>query len=260
MIIYYIILIVIIFTCLYSKSSYKESFDNQKLDMAVIVEPREHKYLIPVVNNVIDNVPKDTKIQIFHGTKNLDYIKTHFKSHIQSNKIILTNLNVENLTLSQYSNLLTSKSFWNSIPGENILIFQTDSCICNKSPHKINQFLKFNYIGGVSWKKLSENNNTDYNHLNGGFSFRKKSFMLDCIHSSPSANMGEDSFFSKCLLTKKQKVPTNKDSLYFSNDNGWSNYETPFGIHKIWSLHDINDKQYLKIKQNCPEISSIFGK
>ena len=31
-----------------------------------------------------------------------------------------------------YSNMFTSSQFWNQIEGENILIFQTDSCLCSK--------------------------------------------------------------------------------------------------------------------------------
>ena len=42
----------------------KDGFTSERLDVAVIVEPREHEFLVPVINNIIDNVPEYTKIQI----------------------------------------------------------------------------------------------------------------------------------------------------------------------------------------------------
>ena len=133
---YLFILLLLLIGYLFIHYQTKEGLTSERLDVAVIVEPRKHEFLVPVVNNIIDNVPDYTKIQIFHGTKNLDYIKKHFSNQIKSNKIILTNLNVENLTIKDYNLLLTSSNFWNNIDGEHILIFQTDSCMCSKSSNK----------------------------------------------------------------------------------------------------------------------------
>ena len=76
MTIYLILLLILLLFFLYKSN--KEGFKSDKLDIAVIVEPRQHKFLVPVVKNIIKNVPEYTKIQIFHGTDNLHYIKKHF--------------------------------------------------------------------------------------------------------------------------------------------------------------------------------------
>ena len=108
-------------------------------------------------------VMENTKIYIFHGTDNLNFIKEGLGDYIKSGKIILLNLNKDNITREYYSNLLTSKDFWYKINGENILIFQTDSCICKYPKYPITHFLKYGYIGGPLEK--SDDNNSIINHV-----------------------------------------------------------------------------------------------
>ena len=226
----------------------KEGLTSERLDVAVIVEPREHEFLVPVINNIIDNVPEYTKIQIFHGTKNLDYIKKHFGNQIKSNKIILTNLNVENLTIKDYNLLLTSSNFWNNIDGEHILIFQTDSCMCSKSSNKIEDFLKYDYVG-APWIHLP-----NMNGGNGGFSLRKKSKMLEIISKNKYNNENEDVYFSKFSTY----LPSRELSKKFSIEGIY--YDSPIGIHKPWHKNHLSKNNLDKLKQNCPEISTIFKK
>ena len=48
-----VIILILFFFLLLNNLFYKEKFtQNEKLDVAVIVEPREHKYLIPVVFHI----------------------------------------------------------------------------------------------------------------------------------------------------------------------------------------------------------------
>ena len=55
--------------------------------------------LIKVIKNYLKLLPNETKIQIFHGTKNKKFIKKYFKKEIDSNKISLSNLKVKNLNI-----------------------------------------------------------------------------------------------------------------------------------------------------------------
>jgi hypothetical protein len=244
---YLVIILILLLGYLFLQYKKKDGFTGERLDVAVIVEPREHEFLVPVVNNIIDNVPEYTKIQIFHGTKNLDYIKKHFDNLIKSNKIILTNLNVETLTINDYNLLLTSSDFWNKINKENILIFQTDSCMCSKSSNKIEEFLKYDYVG-APWKHLP-----DMNGGNGGFSLRKKSKMLEIISKNNYNNENEDVYFSKYSTN----TPNRDLSKKFSVEGIY--YDFPIGIHKPWVKNHLSKKDLNKLKQNCPEISSIFN-
>ena len=43
------------------------------IDTAVIVEPRLHVYLEPVLNNMLSNLSFDTTIHIFHSRINKNY-------------------------------------------------------------------------------------------------------------------------------------------------------------------------------------------
>jgi hypothetical protein len=83
-----------------------------------------------LINNFVENLSDNWNFIIFHGNKNIDYILNILKSPLLSkniNRIKLINLNVDNLTIRDYNNLLVSKDFYNKIPTEVFLIFQTVS-------------------------------------------------------------------------------------------------------------------------------------
>jgi len=224
----------------------KEHFYNQKLDVAVIVEPRPHPKLIPVIQNFIQNLPSTTKIQVFYGNQNKQLLLDAFSKEISSGKMILTPLHLDNLTLKQYNKLCTSKKFYKDIQGENILIFQTDTCLCNNSPYKIDDFLKYDYIG-APWKDPKLKNKIG----NGGLSLRKRSKMMDYIDKNPYKGGNEDLYFSR-----------NKD-FYFPSEEVASQFSTEailnpksYGVHKPWI--NLSKKNLKKMIQSCPEIKEIF--
>ena len=138
---------------------------------AIIIEPRKHKALPFVVKNVIDNLSNDWNVIIFHGNMNINYVNNIVKT---SNRIKLHNLNVDNFTRNEYSRLLMTKSFYDNIPTETFLIFQSDSMIFSKNKHYIYRFLQYDYVG-APWPHL--NNQIG----NGGFSLRKKSKMIEIL-------------------------------------------------------------------------------
>ena len=247
----WIILISIFIWIYYSlhQSHGLESFNNTTptLDVAVIVEPRLHPHLAPVIRNIMSNLPDSTKVQLFHGTNNLDFINQHLGKYISTGRLRLTNLGVQNLTINDYNKLLTSKTFWNSISGENILIFQTDSCLCRNGQYKLHKLLGYDYIG-APWKLSSLPIRTGGN---GGLSFRKKSKMLEVCERYQSGN--EDMFFSS---QKSFRYPTRllAKNLFIETIPG----EQPFGVHKPWDY--LTDVEMTKLSQDCPEIKTIFNK
>jgi hypothetical protein len=219
----------------------------EKLDVAVIVEPREHKHLVKVVNNILEKVPKETKVQIFHGKLNEKFVKDNFGKHIKSGKIILTNLGIENMDIREYSYLLTNPAFWHKIHGENILIFQTDSCICN-SKINLNEYLKYDYVGGPS------NPNGESYWQNGGFSFRKKSAMLRVINNGDfSTDRHPEDVFYVIHNKDKIKIPPHNVAKKFSVESQF--YDKPYGVHKPWLW--LGKDKLDKLKKNCPLISDI---
>lgn len=79
----------------------------------------------------------------------------------------------------EYNRLLLSTDLWKSIKGEHLLIFQTDTVLCRASPHAVDDFLQYDYVG-APWASAP--------HLpcgNGGLSLRTKSKALQVLGVEP---------------------------------------------------------------------------
>ncbi len=81
-----------------------------------------------------------------------------------------------NMSIDSYNRVLMDVEFWNSIPGDNILLFQTD-CIMYRMFDAA--FLQCDFVG-ANWYNPAD---VDIlaGGINGGCSFRKKQAMLDCL-------------------------------------------------------------------------------
>ena len=197
---------------------------------AIIVEPRQHKALSFVLNNFLENLSDEWNIIIIHGTNNYDYLLNIIETNlnIYKDRIKLINLHVANLTINDYNKLLKSHKFYEYIPTEVFMIFQTDSMIIPKYREYINFFLNFDYVG-APWN----------NGLvgNGGLSIRKKSKMLEIINAHNTFDQNnEDGFFS---LNKSIPLfkPTFTQATLFSMEQVFSKNGS-FGIHKAWDYID----------------------
>jgi hypothetical protein len=260
----FILLLILIFNMCYNVEHYK---DKKKI---VVIEPRDHPDLLNLINNIIDNKPEDWDIQIFVG-KSMDISKLP-KIDKNNNKIIYTKLNSNNLYPHQYNNLFKSINFWNKIDAEYIQIMQTDSALCKNSKFKLDDFIKFPYIGCSSWLNAwstPAHNIYDKNTVSclgvGGFSMRKKSVMLECINESTkklfTGNVneltekdaimgGEDFFFSRCIAEKGLKIPTNNDMIDYCIEYNYNKDSgVPVGIH----TSQISKSTAKWLSEKCPE-------
>ena len=229
---------------------------------AIIIEPRKHKALPFVVKNVIDNLSNDWNVIIFHGNMNINYVNNIVKT---SNRIKLHNLNVDNLTKSEYSRLLMTKSFYDNIPTETFLIFQTDSMIFSKNKHYIYRFLQYDYVG-APWPHL--NNQIG----NGEFSLRKKSKMIEILEKEEipdDLNYPEDLFFALPKNVSLYK-PSIEEAKYFSFECEF--FSDTFACHQPWiinkeivlshnpdaaKLFELNDINTIILKEH-PEVEKLF--
>ena len=80
---------------------------------AVIVEPRKHKALAFVLKNALENLDSTWAIQIYHGNLNREFVQEIIDSELinYTSRITLVNLEVDNLTIEQYSTMLQQKKF-----------------------------------------------------------------------------------------------------------------------------------------------------
>jgi len=214
---------------------------------AVIVEPRKHKALKYVLNNFMENLDERWNFIIFHGNKNEEFVNDIINSDLTKykNKIHLINLNIDNLNIDEYSKLLKSKSFYENIPTEIFMIFQTDSGICGNQRHLINDFIDYDYVG-APW---------GFNGRvgNGGLSIRKKSKMLEIIEKCPINDEHEDVFFSYERNNIKINKPDFEKAKQFSVETVFS--EKSFGFHSPWK--HLNTYEYDLLKKNCPEVDIV---
>ena len=213
---------------------------------AIIVEPREHPALEFVLNNFVSNLSDEWNIIVFHGNKNIDFLKKIIENNLHT-RISLINLQVDNLTINDYNNLfMKSTILYDNIPTETFLVFQTDTIIFEKHKHLINDFLKYDYVGAP----IKHNATPQPIWVgNGGLSLRKKSKMLEIMNNEPYQNIPEDFFFSLPTSVSIYK-PSVNEAKFFSVEAIFN--EVSFGCHQIW----INDK-YNELCEMYPEAKEL---
>ena len=257
-----ILFLVIIFYNSYSKKN-SEGFEGEfKLENSpnaiVIVEPRAHKLLESVIENFDEFIDKSWDLYVFHGKSHKDYAMSATQK-IKERKVYLLPLETDNLTADEYNALFRQTDFWNRINAENILVFQTDTLICKDSQKKINDFMKFDYIGcGIDNNLIGPNSYwgpTAFYGV-GGLSFRKKKFMIECINKNKDNILPEDMLFSKCVQDFSKNKPSVDDLNYFCTQNKY--VKNSFGIHKTHvMLTDKENKE--KLYSYCPIAKKLEG-
>lgn len=192
---------------------------------AIIIEPRKHPALYFVVKNALTVL--ECNIIIYHGNLNKDFVdKIVIK--LSNPRITIKNLNIDNFTQNEYSTFLkTNKEFYETIPTDTFLMFQTDSILFEKNKHLIHQFLNYDYVG-APW---------NIGVGNGGLSIRKKSKMLEIIEKEPYNNEPEDVFFAMNKTVPLYK-PSIQEASHFSVENIYESIT--FGSHQPWKQKHTN--------------------
>lgn len=166
------------------------------------------------------------------------------------------------MTAGEYSALLKHPGFWTAIDAENILIFQTDSVLCARSPFVIEDFEHLGYIGCAHDHRAGRDN-PHWDCINafwgvGGLSFRHKSLMLECIQTMPPHEPGypEDVFFSNCIDNRLEHRP--RDGLQLCEFCTQLTFFRPsFGVHNPkWMA--LNSAMLEALLQYCPEARAII--
>ena len=218
---------------------------------AIILEPRKHKALSFVLNNFLTNLSDDWAVILYHGTDNIDYVTNIIDRDLSQYKdrISLRNLNVANLTSRDYDALLKSAAFYESIPTEMFLIFQTDTMIFAKHRDLLNQFMQYDYVG-APWDQKMFWTRKFFKVGNGGLSLRRRSKMLEVIAKEDA----KPAYHEDAFLSHPNKVAVNKPSLneakLFAIESLFS--ETTFGCHKPWV------KLSKQIYGTYPEVKELF--
>jgi hypothetical protein len=215
---------------------------NNSKNEAVFIEYRCFPHIEFLIRNSIYKLGKYWSHTVVCGTTNYDYILKIVNKISPNIRVIKTD--DTNLTVSEYSKMLTSLKFWESLKGEKILIYQEDSFIFKSN---IMDFMEWDYIGAPF---PIGTNDTPNGVGNGGLSLRTKSIMMEVINkisptkthynSSTTDYMKdnkldyppEDVYFSKNMQELNiGKVADWNTASEFSSETSVNN---SFGGHKFW--------------------------
>ncbi|MBU1935074.1 FkbM family methyltransferase, partial [Patescibacteria group bacterium] len=210
---------------------------------AVMVEFRIFPHLEFIIRNAIKKLGDSWSFTVVCGNKNYDFLVEMVNKMGADIKLI--KYDRDNIDHNSYSEMLSSKEFWNKLVGEKILIYQEDSCIFK---HNIDDFLGWDYIG-APWPLTQDTNSQMVG--NGGLSLRSKSVMLKVIDKVDISKTKYNKSTLDNIAKRKLKIPP--EDVYFSKNiidfnlgkvadwvtaNKFSVetqfHKNPFGGHRFW--------------------------
>ncbi len=147
--------------------------------------------------------------------------------------------------------------------------------MCSRSPYKINDFLKWDFIGAPH----DVHGVTTVKHMsyNGGFSLRRKSKQLEMIAKCPfnSTWWGsfrtdwfyEDLWYARCWeqLALEDKLhlrlPPRETAELFSIQDNYHPWQKPMAVHKPWRLRLWAEwsPNLPLLLEYCPDICNILS-
>ncbi|CAF1541530.1 unnamed protein product [Rotaria sp. Silwood1] len=219
--------------------------------IAVIVDNRADLSIPSRVLNVLIHIPNTWPIQIIHGTSNYQYLTEceDLKPYIENGRIILTKLFNEQLFTSP-NRLFTNIKFYEQIIGEKILFFQLDSLFCSNSPHKLTDYLQYDYIG-APWRMTSERGVVG----NSGFSLRTRSKTIELLTKHPyNFYKNEDEWFGLHFHLVNANIASAQVAATFSVETQY--YPKPLGVHMPGNYLNMTD--YMNLCKQCPEVRMIW--
>ncbi|ORY87700.1 hypothetical protein BCR37DRAFT_390230 [Protomyces lactucae-debilis] len=227
--------------------------------VAVLVEMRTHLDWVYHVMHFIRTLDDDWPFVIYHSNHNEQMLRSNaeLQPHIQSGKVQLHLLKTIFSSGHSVSQFLTHTPFWDALaPADHILIYQIDSTLCASSPHKIEDFFKYDYVGAP----LDFSDDIEM-PFNGGFSLRNRTAMIHVInHERPFEHpdnkiVWEDRWYSSVMARSSYpyRLPRGSVAATFAVEIRF--YPRPAGIHRPKaSLTRFSGEDSLeKLLRNCPE-------
>ena len=201
----------------------------------VIVEPRQHPNLIPVIKNFMFRLQHTGwGLIVYHGPDNDAFVKDGLKDAFHDNqKVHYVRMAQPNLTPREYSAMLCNPMFWQCLLDgfkcEHALIFQCDTLLL-KGCDAIDSLLKYDYVGapwpdGGIYAALPRNTRRVRLTVgNGGLSLRNERAMLSIARKYPfsrESGVPEDVYFSHWLKVNETVywVPSTEEASAFAMEH-----------------------------------------
>jgi len=239
------------------------------MNTALIVEPRDMKRIPLIINHFLFTLGPNWKFVFYCGSG----LKSKWTSKV-NREVEIRELAVSNFTASQYSDFLKSRSLWDTLYGEFILVFQTDAWIMNEPPYTIDYFLSRNksYIGGnMCYKWAHIEFKTKFWNYNGGLSLRKRRDMIKIIDAFPPMKTLDHPPIGQEELSKNNPMETHAEDVYFvvgcdrlGLEMGDTDEEfNLFALHTIFyprgfGVHKPSPFVRQQLAKLCPEIQTAY--
>lgn len=207
---------------------------NMTRKFCLIVEPRQHKCLIPVIKNFMFLLQHSGwGLIVYHGPDNESFVKDGLKDAISDECIHYVRMKNKNLTNGEYSAMIANPLFWETLwkqfKCEHVLIFQTDTLLL-KGGNAIDSFLKYDYVGapwangGMRAMMPPNNRHVQLTVGNGGLSLRNVRVMMAIARRHPyksGNNTPEDIYFSHWLKVYENdfRVPNADEASAFAMEH-----------------------------------------
>ncbi|GET40205.1 DUF5672 family protein [Microseira wollei] len=237
--------------------------------MAVIVENRCHPLLDFAIKNTLLFTPDEVGLQIFCTSANVEFVQNIVRDI--DNVRIAVMADMPKLDPATYSRLLKTPGFWENIPAEKILIFQTDTLMTE--PLDLS-FFQYPYLG-APWKKESlkqefylfgfqserqfpvqreshkieqklnakEQQKCRSGFGNGGLSIRDRQVMLDICQRYPdNTNYPEDLYFSYHVYKDAETIPDLEIARKFATETWFC--PDSIGLHAAWKYLSSEQQAY----------------
>lgn len=209
------------------------SSDRNKV--AVIVEPRKHDMLVPVIRNVMHYVGDGWNLEVVSNAANI----RHLSAELKGCTYRTLTMPYVNMSQALYNGLLLDPWFWWQLKEEHVLIFQTD-CVMLRSG--VDVWMPFDYVGANYFNP--SHTSPKIGGIQGGFSLRKRSAMLECLEKvswssiqyhrtnrglAPLDCFHEDIFFTHACEILRKRVPPSDIRKLFSIEAEY--HRTPIAHH-----------------------------
>ncbi|KNC75200.1 hypothetical protein SARC_12268, partial [Sphaeroforma arctica JP610] len=229
------------------------------------MEPRQIESAMYVLNNFNSLVPMSWDLVIACSTANREFMEEKTNMLLGTRKVHFLVVLPEKFSRTLYNALFLKLDFWNQIPYETLMIFQSDSVLCANSPFRIEHFLKYNYLGCALGDSYGLGSHNDWApspfYGSGGLTIRNVEHHKACLTDPNLAakrratGAAEDVFFSYCVHVGPEsgRAPNASVLHEFCTQQG---YQQPsFGIHKFWDQgYRFAPSQVRKMVEHCPEI------
>lgn len=199
----------------------------------VVIEPRAHPLLMPVLRNVSSTLP-NAALTIVGSSDNVAVVSEAIGA---GTNVRFIDCGSPSLSYKAYSALLCNPQLWQRLGGEHILIIQTDAGLRHNA---ILRFLEFDFVG-APWNHVVARD-PRVRVGNGGLSLRRRAKMLEVLRKHapdharfetlPEHGEPEDVFFARCLVDDPTAVlPSPEVANAFSVEATWDASD-PMGFHQ----------------------------